>query len=166
MYRFMLCETAPELSGWYLVVESDDHSLLEQVHKGVASMYYHKYGLDPHYVKAGRTHQLYNPLRLAAQWLATVVSQLATGHTVIVNSRGGWLPLDNMKVLDEITSSDMVWPDNADDEVITISKWPEGRHYYLTSRKGRIISPSKHTTYPAALEAAKKYSPNIKNKIQ
>ena len=163
MYRFALCETAPMTSGWYLIVEPDDHRLLVELHKGVASMYYSKYGLDPHYAKTNLA-QMYNPIRLAGRWLATVASQLARGQTIIVNSRGGWLPLDSVLVLDEITATKMVWPDNGDDDVITISRWLEGRHYYLTSRKGQIISPSKCNTYSAALRVAEGYSKNVRSK--
>jgi hypothetical protein len=60
-------------------------------------------------------------------------------------------------VLAEIERDDLTWPEHFDDEIITISRWPKGKHYYLSSNRGRVFVPEKFSTYQAAEEAARKY---------
>jgi len=121
-----------------------------KVHKGVTGLYYFKFGMDPHVDPTGP----YNPIKLAAQWLLSVERYLLTGEAVLVNSNGGLMPRIGAIVLGEVESDKLIWPDHYEDEVLTISRWPERRHYYLCSNKGRIFVPDKHNTFEDAHKAA------------
>ena len=166
MYRFARCQPhpkIPDLQGWYLILEPDDLDALMKLHKGIANLYYAKFGMDPHYNKPDLA-SLYNPVRLAAMWLQSMEKFLAAGTTLAVNFCGGMVPLDSVKVLAEIESELMNWPDHYDDEVITISRWPEAKHYYLSSNKDRVFVPSKYTKSKDAHRHAEKYTDNIRVK--
>lgn len=166
MYKFVYCQPhakCPDLKGWYLILEPDDVDTLMELHKGVAGLYFRKFGLDPHYNKP-ELATFYNPIRLAATWFTTVEKFLFTGTTLAVNSSGGWLPLDSVKVLKGEVSKKFIWPDRWLWETITISRWPEGRHYYLSSNRDRIFIPNKYSTYEDALQVAQMYTKNIEDK--
>jgi hypothetical protein len=166
MHRFLRCQThpkCPNVIGWYLVLEPSDVETLAKLHKGVAGLYYYKFGLDPH-ITESEMAPYYNPVKLAAQWYASVEIQLQKG-ALLVNSCGGCLPMDDsVKILSEHESEVMEWPDYYDDEVITISRWPEGKHYYLSSNKNRVFVPSKWHSYKLAHRVASKYTNNIRSK--
>ena len=166
MYQFARCQSHPkypELQGWYLVLKPDDCDTLEKLHKGVAGFYYGKFGKDPHIVKSDFAG-ICNPIRLAGKWLATVMKHLVTGETLVVNSKGGWLTYDSVQVLATQTSDDMRWPTLYKAETITISRWPRGRHYYLSSNRDRIFYPLKYLQYADALAEAKVYTNTVKSK--
>lgn len=166
MYRYVWCQThseCPDLKGWYVVVEPDDFSLVAKLHKGITHVYYHKFGLDPHLQKS-EIAGIYNPVRLGANWFNVVFNFLMNNHTLIVNSVGGWLPLDSVTVFRTVESSKLVWPDTYDDEVITISRWPEGVHWYLASNKDRIFTPPRFVQYKDALAHAKLFTERIETK--
>jgi len=165
-YCFMRCRPhpkCPDLIGWYLVLNPDDFETLERLHRGVTSMYYAKFGLDPHYQNPEIAH-LYNPIRLAFIWLETVERQLAAGKPILVNSRGGLLIMADVEVLSAIKSDKMQWPDYDKSEIITIAKWPEGKHYYLSSNKNRVFVPSKYVNFDDACATAKVYTDKIKTR--
>ena len=92
--------------------------------------------------------------KLAAQWLQGVERFLLAGETILVNVNGGTMPLDGTTILVTAESDDIDWNVQYDDEIITISRWPEGKHYYLCSSKYRIFVPDKHSTFEAARKAA------------
>lgn len=164
MYRFARCQThpkCPDLQGWYLILEPNDIDTLMNLHKGVSCLYFHKFGVDPH-ITESEIAGLYNPILLTAKWLLTVEKYHLAGTTIFVNSSGGILPPECAKVLGTVESQTMSWPNIYEDEVITICRWPEGRHYYLSSNKDRVFVPSKYIEYKAALHAAKKYTDDVK----
>ena len=155
MYRFHLCQThpkCPDLRGWYLELKPGDFVTLMDVHVGVCHLYWSKFGLNPHIDPSGP----YNPLVLAAKWMQSVERFLLSGETVLINSLGGMLP-GKAKVLDTVELDKLEWPDLFDDEVITISRWPEGKHYYMSSNRDRIFCPSSHNTYEVARSVALRY---------
>jgi len=167
MYKFVRCQPhakCPDLHGWYLVLKPDDLDTLMKIHKGVVGLLYHKYKLDPHIPKSEFLLTIYNPIRLAAGWLACVEKHLTAGITLAVNSKGGWFPLSRMEVLVEEKSERLIWPDRYRNEVITISRWPEGRHYYLSSNRDRVFISGKHSTYKGAFQVARMYTANIQDK--
>ena len=166
MYEFARCSSDPrfpETQGWYLVLKPDDHDTLTLLHKGVARLYFSKFDMDPHLSKS-QLPGMCHPLQLASKWLTTVAEQLFRGHTLVVNSKGGWLPLESVEVLSTTTSEAMRWPTVYKKEAITISRWPEGRHYYLSSNKDRIFMPTKYTQYSDALTEAKIYTDMVHSK--
>lgn len=151
-YRFHLCQTHAKclnLQGWYLEIRPDDPETLMRVHKGMTGIYYNKFGLDPRIE--------YNPIRLAALWLQGTHRFLLNGETILVNVNGGIMPLAGTIVLETVESDDLDWDVRYDDEVITISRWRAGRHWYLCSSKFRIFIPDKYTTYTDAYRVAQRY---------
>jgi hypothetical protein len=161
-YHFHRCQThskLPDLQGWYLELRPDDPETVMKVHRGVAAIYYAKFGQDPH-IQADETRKtLYNPVKLAASWLLSVERYLMAGEIVLVNVNGGLMPLHGTVILETVASDDIDWDVRFDDEIVTISRWPEGKHYYLCSNKSRIFVPDKHSTYEAARKAASRYAP-------
>lgn len=166
MYRFVRCQTHPDcpnLQGWYLVLKTDDVDTLMELQEGVANLHYSKFSMDPH-IAESEMAMAYNPTVLATKWLRSIEHFLLNGITLAINQSGGMVPLDSVKILAEIESEEIVWPDCYADEVVTISRWPAGRHYYLSSNKNRIFVPPWYIDYKAALHAAKKYTDNVKSK--
>lgn len=165
MYRFVRCQThpkCPDVIGWYLVLKPDDVDTLMKLHKGIANLYFFKFGMDLHITESEMAPH-YNPIKLAAQWLQSIKRLLQEG-SVAVNSNGGCVPLNSVKVLSESTNQRLDWPDYYDDEVITISRWTGGRHYYLSSNRNRIFVPAKYCDLKAARYTAQKYTNHIQTR--
>jgi hypothetical protein len=166
-HRFHRCQPhakCPNLTGWYLELAPDDVDTLMKVHKGVTCLYFFKFGKDPHFTPAdvNKTNEIgvfYNPIKLAAQWLLSIERFLLNGKTVLVNSNGGIMPMDGVKILETVESDNLHWDDRFDDEIITISRWPLAKHYYLASSKGRVFIPEKHNSYNEAQQEALRYVP-------
>ena len=162
-YTFHNCQLhpkCPDLTAWMLAIQpTDPIDLLMTVHRGVIALYYNKFGQDPH-IQANETQrELYSPVKLATGWLQTAHKFLINGETILVNINGGMLTTKDVTILDTVTSDNIDWDIRYDDEKITISRWPEGRHYYLCSSKNRIFVPDKYNNYADALKAAKRYVP-------
>lgn len=167
MYRFAHCQPhpkCPNLQGWYLILEPDDLDALMELHHGIANFYFWKFGMDPHLKPNSEEGVMKNPVRLAAMWLQSIEKFLMAGTTIVVNSSGGMVPLDSVKVLATKESEKMIWPDHYDDEIITISRWKKGKHYYLTSNKNRVFVPPSYIEYTDAREIAEIYTDNIKDR--
>ena len=168
MYRFIRCipnSRCPDTQGWYLVLVPDDLDTLMKLHRGISSFYFHKFGLDPHLKPDSELGVLKNPIRLAAMWLTTAEKFLSNGITLIVNSCGGMLPLNSVEVITEVESEKMYWPrESGGHEKITIARWPQASHYYLSSNMGRIFVPPKYAHYEAARRTAEMYTNNIEDK--
>jgi hypothetical protein len=156
-----------DLQGWYLEVRPDDLDPILDLHRGICYRLYGKFGMDPcierHLKPDSEEGVLKNPIRLAAGWLQSMEKYLMAGETVLVNSNGGLMPLDGTTVLATIEKDAMEWPDHWDDEVITISRWPRGHHYYLSSNKGRVFVPPKYARYDDAVQAAFVYTKNVRS---
>jgi hypothetical protein len=148
----------PDLQGWYLEVRPDDNETVFRLHRGVAHLYFAKFGLNPHLKPDSELGQILNPIKLAANWLVGIERFLTRGQAVLVNSNGGMMPLDGTIILESRvldTALGYEWPDDfADDEIVTISRWPEAKHYYLSSSKNRMFVPEKYTVYESARKAA------------
>lgn len=173
MYRFVRCipnPRCPDTQGWYLVLEPHDLATFMDLHEGVAKFYFNKFGMDPHLKPDSELGVLKNPVRLAALWLTRVVKYREEGTTLVVNSRGGMLPLDSVEVVTEVLSEKMCWPRESgrqgpwDYEKITIARWPQASHYYLSSNKGRIFVPPKYVHYEDARQVAEMYTDKIDDK--
>jgi hypothetical protein len=159
-YRFHRCQVhrkLPNLQGWYLEIHPDDIETLIKIHRGVTYLYFAKFGLDPHIKKESAENILYHPIRLAATWLVTIERYLLNKKTVLVNANGGMMPYDGAIILETTESDDIAWDVCYDDEQIMISRWPQGKHYYLSSNKNRIFVPEKHISYEAARQIALRF---------
>lgn len=156
-YRFHKCRPhakCPDLTGWYLELLPDDVETLMKLHKGVVGLYFFKFGQDSHVDPTGP----YNPIKLAALWLQSVERYLLRGETVLVNMNGGMMPMD-VPILDTVESDDLHWDDRFDDEYITISRWPQAKHWYLSSNKNRVFVPVKYDSYTETYKEALRYAP-------
>lgn len=154
-YQFARCQVHPafdDVQGWFLEVQSDDSQLLTALHKSITAKYCSMLGQDSHGCGKDAT-------RLAAAWLQSLESALQEGD-VLVNPAGGFVAKRDLIVLAEIKRSDLTWPEVLADEIITISKWPKGKHYHLCSNKSRVFVPEKYATYRAARLAALRYVPS------
>ncbi len=153
-YRFLRCQVHPafaDVQGWFLEVRDGDPQLLATLHRSISAKYHTMLGQDSH--GCGR-----DATQLATVWLRSLESALQEGD-VLVNPAGGFAAKRDLIVLAEIHSRDLTWPEQFDDEIITISRWPKGKHYYLCSNKERVFVPEKYVTYQVAREAALRYVP-------
>ncbi len=156
MYRFLRCNTdtrIPTLEGWYLEVKRGDFATMIDLQLAITTAYFLRFKLDPHIDPQGPL----NPVRLADRWVKSLHDLLTKDKVILVNSCGGFLPLTNIKILSWIETDKLRWPDIYEDEIITISRWPRGKHYYLSSNHNRIFVPSKFSTYTGAKELATVY---------
>ena len=137
-YRFHRCQPhfkCPNLTGWYLELRPDDPETLMKVHRGVVNLYFFRFGQDPHIQADENCRALYNPIKLAAGWLQSMEHYLLRNETVVVNVNGDIMPMDGVKILETVESDDLHWSNRFDDERITLSKWPETKHWYLAARR-------------------------------
>jgi hypothetical protein len=161
-YKFHRCQThpkCPDSIGWYLELRPDDPETMMKVHRGVSAMYFHKFGMDPHLKPDTVRGHFYNPIRLAALWLTGIERFFSEGETALVNVNGGLMPLDGTIILETVESDDIAWDERFDDEIITVSRWPQAKHFYLCSSKGRLFVPDKYATFEAAHTAALRFVP-------
>ena len=84
---------------------------------------------------------------------------LLRGETLLLNMSGGMMPMAGATILDTVESEELIWPDRHDDERITLSRWPQGRHWYLSSTTNRVFIPLKYVSYEEALKVARRYVP-------
>ena len=153
-YHFVRCQVHAafdDVQGWFLEVRGDDPELLQSLHKSITAKYRSMFGDDSH-GKPGPA----NAVLLAANWLQSLEADLQDGE-VLVNLAGGFVAKRDLIDLAEIESDDLTWPEHFADEIITISRWPKGRHNYLCSNRNRLFVPERFSTYRAAEEVALKY---------
>jgi hypothetical protein len=177
-YRFLRCQVHPafdDVQAWFLEVRGDDGDpdpeLVAAIHDSIAAKYRTMFGEDCHGTfgpgasgPGTSGHDTSGPgasrtgkaALLAADWLRSIETELQQGD-VLVNPAGGFVAKRDLVVLEEIESDDLTWPEHYADEIITISRWPRGKHYYISSNRGRVFVPEKFTTYRAARVAALKY---------
>jgi hypothetical protein len=153
-------EKIPTLTGWYLQLIPYDIATLLEVHLGVTAMYFHRFQHDPHMQKDETTRRIWNPITQAQRWLGSMHDRMKDNKTVLINMNGGWMFMEDAIILDTVTSENIRWGDRYDTEIITISRWPKGRHFYLSSNKFRVFLPDKHNTYIGAFEDALQYVPS------
>jgi hypothetical protein len=155
VYRFHRCNTDPrfpDLQDWRIEIRPDDPDTLEKIHRGVAAAYLARFGKDPH----RWNDPYYNWLTLGAKWLQTAEKLLWDGP-IVVNINGGILPRDAVVILETVETEEIDFNVRFENEVITITRWREGKHYWLASSKFRLFVPDKHNTYADARKHALRY---------
>lgn len=170
MYTFALVNMdirLPDLQGWYLVVKDAD--TFTEMHGAVTKAAYLRYNIDPHLSgdagHPGRAEsfegQMYNPVNLGAKWFDTASKYFFKCGTIFVNQNGGIVPKsEKIKVLKTVVKTTLEFPKSVmaeKDEWITISAWPDGKHFYISSRR-RVFSPEKFDTMDEARKEALKYT--------
>jgi hypothetical protein len=154
-YRFARCQVHPDfcdIQGWFLEVKDNDQELLGALYKSIKAKYASILGQDSH----GCDSRQDNASLQASLWLDSLEAELLDGP-VLVNPAGGIAAKRDLIVLAEVKRKELIWPVHYVDEIITISRWPKGKHYYLCSNQSRLFVPEKYNNYNAARKAAMKY---------
>ncbi len=148
-YRFVKIKVhprIPDLFGWYLVITKDDINLFFDTHRHTAQSMFMKFHRDPHlydqktWKPVGDMADFYNPVRLSAGWLETAEKAMGQYGVIYVNPAGGMI-YGTVEIVDEIENERLVFPTPPDpDLLITISRWGDGRHFYLSSKQRPVLS--------------------------
>jgi hypothetical protein len=119
---------------------------------------YKRYGTDPHLQQNPEylIASTFNVPNLTKSWHDTLMRLLDRGK-VLFNCCGGMMALDGaVTILKTIKRKEFVWPEDDKPETITISRWPDGIHYYLTSSLNREF-PNKYKSLSYATKIARRY---------
>jgi hypothetical protein len=165
MFEFVHCRPDPRFdqSCWYVVVRSGDQEVFEAVHRGVCHMLYKKFDEDPHWGKDPFNRGIMNVSFLGGKWLEGIEILFFRYGAALVGLRGGMIwPQPASQTLAQVRRRKLIWPDV--DETIVISRWPRGRHWYLSSPEGIVFSPHKFNTLKVAKDHASRISRNVKVK--
>jgi len=162
MYTFVKVQCHPKipsLTGWYLKISKGDMVSYSDFQIGmVAKIAREK--IDPH-IKTEKLpswwKELYFPVRQAEKW-TEATSSYVLKYDLLFNKNGGWRFFDPKYLLETYTSDILKFPEEGYKyEIITIKKWPQGKHWYLHSSHDRIFIPEKHNTLEEARKMAEKY---------
>lgn len=167
-YTFVKCRPHPKckkLVGWYLLLKSEDVETFERLHTRVTSDAYVRYAKDPHLfdqktrMPKNGLALILNPFNVGAGWCETANRLLMEDGCILVNRVGGLMPMvPKEQIIKQIQSGDLCWPESSiKGEVINISQWTGGTHFYLSSNKKRIFVPEKFDTFDEAWEHAKNF---------
>lgn len=107
---------------------------------------------------------LFNPVILGAKWLATATKFLLSDGRVLVNPSGG-IAVEVLDVTSEIEQDGYPSSEPIPDEIVYISQWLNGRHFYLRSSKERLFPFDKVDSMADARRKAAKYAPGARVEI-
>ena len=96
---------------------------------------------------------------LGPKWLESLRSTIDRhGHALVGENCGITYIHGKLKVINEVNKRKFYFPKkNYECELITISRYPNAPHYYLTSNKDRLFA-DKYNTVQMAIDEAKKYT--------
>ena len=80
------------------------------------------------------------------------------GHLYVGQNLIGFCFDVGQKILEERTVDKFAFPEDDNQEVITIGKWPDGNHFYIKSNKQRTFPKEKYNTHEAAEREALKHT--------
>lgn len=161
-YRFARIQCHPKiphLFGWYLVITRDDIELFFSTHKKTAQGQFMRLHRDPHFYDQKTwkpaseiAEHLYNPVKLSAGWLQTAEKAMQKHGVIYVNDAGG-MCFGNVLIVEERERDTLQFPKIAEvdpDLRITISRWGDGLHFYLSAERPIITSQDKYNTVEEA----------------
>lgn len=159
--KFAYAKTHPLVDpDWLVVIDTPD--LLFEFHKRVTVRLALKYGADPHlFDERGHPKNhcalIMSPVNLGSKWLSSAERFYQEHGKVYMNRAGGLCPSPH--VLKYVDSA--FWPAShpMEGEVVYISKYPNGNHYYLRSTTDRIFPVEKCHSYAEAVDMATKFAP-------
>lgn len=129
---------------WLLRIGEYDLDLMQEVNDKVLMEYSSKFWNDEHNRIGINTrsiyHEVISPTALGFKRLEAMYKALEDKKYIYVNKNGGWF-FDSKypKKVETITKDELIWPDDEDkDEIITISSWYKGAHFYLNSTKRKF----------------------------
>lgn len=161
-FHYVQQKKYPELKCWYLEISPKTSEHIETVHQALTIHLFLEAGIDPHWDKRVDDAPFLHPIVLGANYLECLIRKVMhNGLTVLVNKNGGWIPKDDsINILETKVKNCFIFPvdvpESLKSEHISISQWPNGKHYYLKSNRGRIFSPHKFDTFQEAFDAALK----------
>ena len=154
----------PDVVGWYLKLDPKDNEMFLFIHKVVTHTNFLKAKKDPHIQgemdKGSFLAYITHPITLSAKWLMAMEENRFNQRTVLVNSMGGWMPMDNqVNVIDEVQEDKFEFPADKYDEreYLTIARFPDGTHWYICSNKARMFE--KFNDFESAFSEAKRHVP-------
>jgi hypothetical protein len=163
-YTFVLCSPDarfPDYKDWYLKLT--DPKQIGDMHDMLTKVLDSKFGKDPHLFnqKTGEPVSsiapIFHPSVLGAHWITTAISMFQQHGVVYVGALGQMFPPVNFVIHTELEKAKLAFPTEDNSEIITITKWKDGLHYYLSSNKGRIFEVSRYSNYDSAFKEAKRH---------
>jgi len=163
---FVFLKIRPSASSkateWVVLVEKNDIDLITVLRNALAAKLFLKFKKDPHLyeneVPQNLMSVLYSPTRLIDGWSDTMDRLLNNDNAVYINVNGGIVPKDrSVKVVLREEKDEFAFPVTYEDEIIRVSCWKNGKHWYLSSNKDRIFVPEKFDTIAEATMESKKY---------
>lgn len=71
-----------------------------------------------------------------------MIDCLNKNDSILINKIGGWMPYSGVTLIDEKESDELFWPDIRKKKIeyseMKITRWPGGRHYYLSIREREL----------------------------
>ena len=179
-YEFVLARPDARFKDtcWYLKLAADQ---IPELHERVTQAAFWRWTKDPHNFKKGtQSHPqglgeprdeivaLHHPVLLGAGWLVSAEKLMWQDGVVYVNRCGGMLPHPPEVIEATIAKDTLEFPEE-DADIITISQWPSGNHWYIgtsSSHSGRLFEGKKFPTIQAAEEYAKGVAPDAIIKVK
>lgn len=163
MNTFHLVEFPDAGRAWCVVLSWEN---LEALHRHVSVTALRAYQSNPH-MREGFEQISMHPIRLGAGWLSTATSFLIRGEPAIVQSKGGMCTLDGVRIIQTVQQEKLTFPaGESANEVITLSEWVRGGHWYITSSTGRVFDPVKYDTLDQARDRALQDVPASRLKVK
>lgn len=154
-----------DLTAWYLVLRRGMMDKVMDLHRSAAIAMFLKFHHNPHlynqktWEPLNAESEFYNPVKLSAGWLQTAMNGLKQFGVIYIGTAHGVLFGENIEVLEERASEKFEWPtDSKEGVTITVSSWPDGKHYYLTASNNQVFSKPKFDTLSQAMCEARKYA--------
>lgn len=151
---------------WMLELSKDNLKAIIDFNTGFMNQRFIKSGIDPHTWVEGTSNcetklllMLRHPLILAGNQLVVFLNKVNTGRTLLVQNTGSFVVKDDsVEIIETVERPDFnQWPEIDDKkEIIYISKWPDGTHYYLRGKtsNNRVFN-GKYNSFDEAYAAAK-----------
>jgi len=138
------------LKGWYLKCPLSNTELLMKMGKVLLSRALKK-------LTHGKTCKI-NIVKMGEDLYKCWDDLLFSNHKAIYfNPNGSWMAdIKGYKTHETRESDKLVWP-TEEDEVITISRWRRGGHWYLSSSANRMFEKNGFSTCNGAETVAKNY---------
>jgi len=171
MYTFALVQTHPKcptLRDWYLKLtraQAADPKIEQLLAGHVQASVLQREREHAEDTHPSESYALLGRGAVAFRWPETVQLLLQRDTAVLVGRRGGICPVEGTKILETRKSKDLAWPQD-ERELVTISKWQRGSHWYLSSTFDRIFEPSHYDTPEEAIEAALAFVPREQIKVK
>lgn len=169
MFTFVYYEekNIPKLKQWRYKVSLDDFKDIskstnfQSFFNEVIEKYFNRFVKDQHLFDQTvrprcEVAELLHPRKIFSDVYKNIIESVLQGKTLLFNQVGGYIVMnDNIRILKEIKTETFEFPDMV--EIITISKYMDTPHYYLSSNMLRSFNPIKYNSYEKARKKALEY---------